>query len=128
MHCPPWVDAYIEFRKQALGHGTEKLIPLFSSTHSQWTAQIESLALHIHICLVSVIWAWVSIDFTFAKFNSCRWRESPATDYWYWSAGVRWRMGRYGTDCANEVAYLLPELLARSSRDALARQAQGIRS
>lgn len=22
-------------------------------------------------------------------------------------------MGRYGTDCANEVAYLLPELLAR---------------
>lgn len=38
---------------------------------------IGLLVLHVSICLVSVIRAWVSIDFTLAEFNSCRQSEGP---------------------------------------------------
>lgn len=68
--------------------------------------------LHRPICVVSVIGACVSIDFTFTKFNSCHWSKGPvATAYWLcrrWSAKEQWRMGHCRIDCANEVAYLLP--------------------
>lgn len=59
-------------------------------------SSIGLLVLQVPICLVSVIGAWVSIDFTFAKFNSCRWSEGPATAHWYFRQrrGLNCRGGR----------------------------------